>query len=539
MKNTTIARHVAAATLPLALLACGGGSDSPATTTPTALSISGTAATGAAIVGGQVEVKCAAGNGSTTTLADGSYTVTISGGSLPCMMRVTTGSAELYSLSEDNGGSSVRANITPFTSLVASQIVGGDLKNVYDAFQPSEQTKITAATVASAITAVTDALKGVVDLSGVNPLTATFVIGDPLDQQLDAFKAALDKAGTTLGEVTDTLAGGGSPATQTLLQPVAPTCAGLRSGRYRAINPNETDPQWANHVFQLDADTLKVTFWDGSTNTLVDNGGCSFTVDTTQLLVSKSGLTIARDTLASGQTEVTLILPEQTIALSELAGTWNSMGYARDAAGAALHPTAATYTLDAAGKFSAGADCAGLAACTAWSATPGDLKASSGGGFEYTDASGATQRVFAFRTADGLMLLRVRPNQTGFSVATQQRTLSLPALGTVNNVWDFTLNGSGYASALDEMTITVTAVDSATQSYTRQRESNGRIDSFTVNSPRDGLRYRAAGTSPTNSGGTVSFSEIIAMPLPKSMGVTVYTSVAANQNFFGVSIAQP
>ena len=112
-------------------------------------------------------------------------------------------------------------------------------------------------------------------------------------------------------------------------------------------------------------------------------------------------------------------------------------------------------------------------------------------------------------------------------------------MGTVNNVWDFTLNGSGYASALDEMTITVTAVDSATQSYTRQRASNGRIDSFTQNTPRDGLRYRAAGTSPTNSGGTVSFSEIIAMPLPKSVGLTVYTSVAANQNFFGVSIAQP
>ena len=547
MKANILARRVAALTLPAVLVACGGGGGIVAPVAPAppgALSISGTAATGAAIVGGTVDVKCAAGTGSpATTSADGSYTITVAGGSLPCVLRVSYGSEQLYSLAEANGGSVVRANVTPFTQLIAAQVVGGDPASLYNTFDASAQTKLSAATVASAISAVTAALAGTTNLAGLNPLTATFVIGDAFDQKLDAFKAALVKAQITLSDVTTTLVASGGTAAPllTLLQPAAATCAGLRSGRYRAINPSEPNPKWANHVFQFNADTLKATFWDATSATLVDKGGCSFTDGgTTQLLVTKSGVMIARDTPTATptQTAVSVILPEQTIALSELAGTWNAMGYVRNSALGPLKPSNAVFTLSATGQFSAGSDCLGVSPCTVWTAMPGNVTAGAAGGFEFSDGV-ATYKVFAFKAADGqLSLYLLEPNGSGFSVAAKQQALSLPTVGTVNSAWNFTINSTGYASTLGEIAAKVTAVDTVAQSFTRERASDGLIDSFHINNPRNGLRHRPAGSSLDKFGATVTFSEIISMALPGT-GIGVYSSVAANQNFFGVSINKP
>ena len=73
--------------------ACGGSGSSVASN----LSLSGTAASGAALAGATVDVKCASGSTSTTTNADGSYTLTVSGGALPCMVRATSSdSATVY-----------------------------------------------------------------------------------------------------------------------------------------------------------------------------------------------------------------------------------------------------------------------------------------------------------------------------------------------------------------------------------------------------------------------------------------------------------
>ena len=152
MKHPYLMAALAAA----ALAACGGGSDPqppPVVVTPS-ITFSGTAATGAAIVGGHVDIKCAAGsagNAGTTTLADGSYTVTIAGAALPCVMRVTTGSAELYSLAEAGNGTAVRANITPFSHMVAAKTVGGDLAAFYQGFSVSDQAKLDSTSVASVV----------------------------------------------------------------------------------------------------------------------------------------------------------------------------------------------------------------------------------------------------------------------------------------------------------------------------------------------------------------------------------------------------
>ncbi len=546
-------KYLALAAIQAALLsACGGGGDSAApagggeTPAPAAsLTLSGTAATGAAIAGGSIDVKCASGSGTTTTIADGSFTISISGATLPCVMHVTAGSVDLYSLAEAGSGSAVRANITPLSQLVAAQVAGGDPANLFANFDASAQTLLTASNVAKAITSVTAALSGTIDLTGVDPLKDTLVAasagttGNALDQKLDALKAALAAAGVTLADVTTALVASGadSPApVLTLLKPVVATCSGLRSGSYRAINPNESDPAWANHVFTFDAATLTAKFFDNSTMLLADQGNCVFGAGTTKLLVSKSGAIVALDAVSDTQNTVSIIIPEQTIALSELAGTWNVLSFERASAGTALKPSSATFTLDATGKFSAGSDCAGLAACTAWTSLPGNVVANDAGGFTFTDTEGASYKVYALKTADGQLSLYVLDaNGLGFSVAARQQALALPAAQAVNKFWDLSIGANGYAGVTTDTATTIQSVDAATSSYTRVRTSDGRVDGFSVNKPRDGLRYRAAGSSPTTAGGTVNYSEIIVMPLPGT-GLSTYVSVAANQSFFGVSV---
>lgn len=545
-------KYLALAAIQTALLsACGGGGDSgaPATggndaPTAAALTLSGTAATGAAIAGGAIDVKCASGSGTTTTIADGTYSISITGATLPCVLHVTAGSTSLYSLAEAGSASSVHANITPLSQLVAAQLAGGDPAALFANFDASAQTRLTASNVAAAITSVTAALSGAVDLTGVDPLKDTLVAasagttGNALDQKLDALKAALAAAGITLADATTVIiASPDSPAPlKTILKPVVPSCAGLRSGSYRALNPNESDPAWANHVFTFDATTLTATFFDASTATLVDKGNCVFNIDTTQLLVSKSGAIVALDAVSDTQNTVSIIIPEQTIALSELAGTWNVLSFERASAGAALKPSSATFTLDATGKFTAGGDCVALAACAAWTSLPGNVVANAAGGFAFTDSEGASYKVYALKTADGQLSLYVLDaSGLGFSVAARQQALALPEAQAVNKFWDLSIGGGGYAGTVTDTTTTIQSVDAATASYTRVRALDGRVDGFTVNKPRDGLRYRAAGSSATTSGGTVNYSEIISMPLPGT-GLGTYISVAANQSFFGVSV---
>jgi len=547
-------KYLALAAIQTALLsACGGGGDSgtPATggtDTPTAaaLTLSGTAATGAAIAGGAIDVKCASGSGTTTTNADGTYSISITGAALPCVLHVTGGGTELYSLAEAGSASAVHANITPLSQLIAAQVAGGDPAALFANFDASAQTRLTASNVAAAITSVTAALSGAIDLTGVDPLKDTLVAasagttGNALDQKLDALKAALAAAGITLADVTTALVASGpdSPAPiKTLLQPVVSSCAGLRSGSYRALNANESDPAWANHVFTFDATTLTAKFFDASTATLVDEGNCVFSIDTvTKLLVSKSGAIVALDAVSDTQNEVSIIIPEQTIALSELAGTWNVLSFERATAGAALKPSTAMFTLDAAGKFTADSECAGLAACTARTSLPGNVVANEAGGFTFTDSEGASYKVYALKTTDGqLSLYLLNANGLGFSVAARQQALALPEAQAVNKFWDLSIGGSGYAGTVTDTTTTIQSLDTATSSFTRVRASDGRVDGFSVNKPRDGLRYRAAGSSATTSGGTVNYSEIIIMPLPGT-GLGTYVSVAANQSFFGISV---
>ena len=121
--------HTFAAAVALSLAACGGDGGSSSGSTPPVeptLTVSGTAATGAVISGGAVEAVCAAGTGTATTSATGTYSIVITNGSLPCALRVTTSDGSLLhsAAAGDAGATSATANLSPLTELVIAQAIG-------------------------------------------------------------------------------------------------------------------------------------------------------------------------------------------------------------------------------------------------------------------------------------------------------------------------------------------------------------------------------------------------------------------------------
>lgn len=205
----------------LALTACGGGSVSGGGAAASASTVSGTAATGAAIAAGSVTLKCVSGTTTAaTTGTDGSFTIDISGVTLPCVGRVdykdATGAAQkLHTFISAKG----TANITPVTELLVANLTGGTALAAFDAFDATKAKAITAAQVTAAAKAVKDYLKNTLGVDTANlpddPVGAKFVpkngavAGDAFDKVLDDIQAKLKAGGKTLANVVTDL---GKPA---------------------------------------------------------------------------------------------------------------------------------------------------------------------------------------------------------------------------------------------------------------------------------------------------------------------------------------
>jgi hypothetical protein len=546
---------IAVCTLALAACGGGGGSSGPSPAPAPSLTLSGVAAVGAALANAPVRAKCGSGTGSAVTAADGSFTIKIVGGALPCVLEAApAGSGKLHSVidgaSSGNADVNVNCNVTPLTELVVAKAAGGAPADLFANFDAAAQAKVGTAALDAAVASVAAALQGVIDLNGVDPIKDTLVVGNALDQKLDTLQLVLSAAQTTLSELAAAVAtsGTGSPVIQALLQPASATCASLRSGKYRAILAFQAVGAGSASVL-LDIDAAALTSVSAFNPTPVAltpvaDEPCMFTSialfesasDT--LLVSKSGMGVLRSLSSTGQMRTRYLIPEQILPLSELAGNWNLLEYWPDDITRVYAPGAGTITFDANGNFTDILECTGLGSCVPGESNPGSLQVLEAGGF---GAVGSTEGTvaFAFKTASGQMsIFLVNPTIGGFIVGTKQAALSLPAVGDVSNLWNFTIGSNSFASALSAQNLTVGAVDAVAGSYSRVQASDGRIDSFTINSPRNGLRYRAAGSSPVNGVGTATFNEIIAMPLADT-GILFYTSVNAADNFFGISVGKP
>lgn len=553
--------HATTVALAALLSACGGGGGAGAPAAPiappapAALTISGTAATGAAMAAAAVQIKCAGGTGTATSSADGSYTASITGASLPCVLSATSGTTTLRSVAEAGSATSATVNITPLSEIITAKLAGGDASTLFATFDAAAQAKLTATGLADARVAVTAALKGTVDLTGVDPIKDPLVAattgkaGNELDKKLDALGAALKAGGVSVTDVgTALVANPTAPAVvQGLLQPVATSCAALRSGTYFALDAYASVP-----VAKLKVDAAKLTVTNVANEVTqmaaVSGSACAYTAGDGALtaFVAKSGVIVVRYAVSASVSRLMLMVPEQVVPLSELAGTWNIVSYAAPAAGGTPVPGYSVQTLNAASLTTAGADCVGLKACEAWTPRATDIFAiSPDGGYVQSDDQGSV-RAFPVKTPAGQMavfavILDAKKLPLGMAVLSRQEALTLPTVDQVDTIWDLLATPAGAQAAVVVQT-KIKSVDTVEQSYKRERPSDGRIDGFELNKPRNGMRYRAAGSNMGSSGQTISFSEMIATPLP-GMGLTVYTSMTGGTpgqaNFLGLSIAKP
>ena len=243
----------------LLVAACGGGGGSGGGTSSN-ITLSGIAATGAAIANGTVSVKCASGTGSATTNTDGSYTVTVTGGTAPCLLKATATDAkgnttDLYSAVE---AGQTTANITPLTQLVIANALGSDPATVFAAgLSNNNVSNLSSTSLTTAVTKVQTVLGNFgVDLTGVDPLKASLTAatenaaGNAMDQKIDGLMAALKTAGKTLGDVSTVVQDNTKTAATltTDLQTAAPNltssslsnCPVARSGSYFYAAPGDT-----------------------------------------------------------------------------------------------------------------------------------------------------------------------------------------------------------------------------------------------------------------------------------------------------------
>ena len=259
---------------------CGGGSDGAS---PAAAAVSGTAATGAAIVGGLVSMKCVSGTtGIATTGADGSYVLNVNDSTFPCIGRVDyTDSANTRQKLHTFVTAPGTANITPITELLLASLTGSTSVDAFDKFDAAKLKALNAAQVSAAIAAIKAYLVtlgvSVVDFPA-DPIGKKLVAkvgssaGDKADGVLDDLAAKLKGMGKNLGDAvgdvdgakTPTTIGGANVLTVSAASKSSRNGAYTISGaRFAGSAPNPTD-------FGFNGNTLNGLF---ETDVVVTTGG--------------------------------------------------------------------------------------------------------------------------------------------------------------------------------------------------------------------------------------------------------------------------
>lgn len=547
-------KSVAACAVALVIAGCGGGgggnsgfvggSTSTTPTTPVtqsdpSLQLSGTAATGAALASASVAVKCASGEGTATTDANGAYTLKLTGGALPCVIKVTgtQGGVEvtLHSLTEagsadaSTGVTSASANVTPLTELVVAQLTAGLPEDFFSAFNASSGVQISTEKLVAATQAVLTALKDAtgIDLGSIDPFKTQLVAatasapdgGNAYDKLLDQLgdKVSIEALPQIVTQIATAAANG---ATSGLGDAMASVENGSLAGCPVAVSGKYRNLDYFGRISVRDVNfkTMKVSAEDGTPlyDITADAAKpCEFTVAGTangtqvqlDMVMGPSGIaSFTINNITSGKTSIGYLIPVQSHPLSALTGEWTYLQSGYSGPQASFVNYLGKFDIKADGNITAcdyaygGAD---FSVCTPNSATR-VLTARADGGFDLTKNGSVAASVYGYRTPDGTLTLFGTQNPAGVNtdptvmqttmLLSQLNTLSMPAVGKVSNYWDVGLsqNAGVRTVSISPNSTTITAVDG--DLATRTRASDGRVDTVRYNQPVAGLRYRAAGT---------------------------------------------
>lgn len=539
-----------------ALAACGGGGGSESAAQPqSSITVLGTAAKGAALAGATIDVKCAAGTATGTTQANGQFSITLNNGALPCALRATGVEGSVFhgvAPGAGNSGTHV-ANLTPLSELAVAKLSGSTPSAYFNQF--ASTTAVDANTVAQALGYVRTALAGVADLQSANPLTDSLVVGDTLDQKIDALMARLTRNSLTIAQLNAAvLANPDTPSVLAFaLAPAATTCAWLKSGKFRLLHPYDTNAATREQLVDIDAAALSAKYADGSSVNFSHVSGCQYQVDTaaftTTVLVSQGGALLMNSqskTDASFRT-MSIGLPEQGLSQSALTGEWQWARWSTGFENGAIRYSAdmAEIRFDAAGNVIADANCDGLAPCninTISTPPQGKLVAGANGGFDAYSGAQLVGRGLLFRSLQGSSMSVFLSIDGYFMVGKQKAAQpeSLPTVGAVDNIHELSLQGNGTVATVGDNSLTVLSADATTQTVTRRRGFDQRVDTFSFNQPRQGLHYRAANAC-TKPGQTATCAEVVGMTLP-GMGISLLTTVGAlntNATFMYFAVRKP
>lgn len=181
----------------------GGGSEPPVAAIPT---ITGLAATGAALANATVAARCTAGLPlSGKTGADGTFSIELAGGqTVPCMVQVSNGTVTLHSFAVDVG----RINVTPLTDLAIGKALGSDAAAAFSSFDAGKGAAIRAGLEAAKTYVKSEMTAMVGGGPSVDMFTGVFRIGDADDKLLDSLNGAVVAAGKKLDDLRMSAVGG-------------------------------------------------------------------------------------------------------------------------------------------------------------------------------------------------------------------------------------------------------------------------------------------------------------------------------------------
>jgi hypothetical protein len=517
MKLKALGLTAVAVSVAALVAACGGGGGDGAAAT-SGVQLSGVAATGLALASSPVDVKCASGSGTATTNESGGYTVTVTDGALPCIVKVTgiVNGVEvtLHSLAQagtaDGSTTTATANVTPLTEMILARAAGTLPSDLFANFGAG--TAVTSETLTQASTDILAALSTAagVDLTGIDPFKATLIAATPsnlsggndYDKLLDQLGTVVNTA--TLAQVVSQIASTtGSSAPVTLDEVVANVskgslagCPQALSGKYRVI-----DYDGASQVIDLDFGTMKI---NGALDIVRNTSqNCEFSVNDTEnevsstVVIGPTGAGVVRDSRI-----LAYMFPVQSTALSAVVGRkWEFIESGIDDLTGAPNQWVGEMTFDAAGKATV-CDYQDLDFSTCVTDNDEAVSLTQSGSTLLLNYGDATSPVYGFRAPNGTLTVvgwthTTEGLRTSF-VLSQPQAVPAQSVGTQVRYWNIVQR---FNPAREEMTppqdalftdfstgsltITGATADSVTRTF-----ANGTSDSWQLNQPISGLRKR-------------------------------------------------